>query len=218
MSKRSTLSALVVVAVALAPGWASAQAQILPPEPEPPIVIPDPPEPLQAPDEPEGEDAADRAEALDALFAALAVSGEREWQPLQQRIMAAWARSESPTMTLLLARATKAMREEDYDTALRFLDDLIRLAPDFAEAWNRRATVHFLREDYGRSVADIQRTLALEPRHFGALAGLGIILDRLDQDADAYRVFERALEIHPHLEGAKEAIERLERDVKGRRL
>lgn len=194
----------------------SAPAQVLLPEPEPPVQIPEAPDGLPDPEELDVEEA--EAESLDALFAALAISGENEWQPLQQQIMARWARSPSPSMTLLLARATRAMEAKEYDDALLFLDDLVRLAPEYSEAWNRRATVHFLREDYGRSVADIQRTLALEPRHFGALAGLGIILDRLEQDAQAYRVFKRALEIHPHLEGAQEAIDRLAPTVEGRPL
>ncbi|MGF1445688.1 MAG: tetratricopeptide repeat protein [Pikeienuella sp.] len=210
MSK-AVLSVCIAVTVATGP----AAAQFAPPDPEPPVIIPAPPEPLQAPDEPDFED---RAASLDALFAALATAGEHEWEPLQQQIMAVLARSDSPTMTFLLSRGTKAMRERDYDTALLFLDDLVRLAPDFAEGWNRRATVHFLMENYAQSVADIQRTLVLEPRHFGAMAGLGIILDRLEQDAEAYRVFQRALEIHPNLEGAKEAVSRLEPDVRGRDL
>ncbi|MEM1343112.1 MAG: tetratricopeptide repeat protein [Pseudomonadota bacterium] len=155
---------------------------------------------------------------VDALLAALSVADESSWQPLQQKIMALWARSESAAMTFLLSRATRAMEAGEHEDALEFLDDLVRLAPDFAEAWNRRATVHFMMENYGPSVADIQRTLALEPRHFGALAGLGIILDRLDQDAQALQVFRRALEIHPHLQGAKEAVERLSPEVDGREL
>lgn len=209
--------AALAVALAVAAGSAHAQRapELVPPEAEPPVDIPATPEPLALPPEPEIED---RAAALDALFAALAASGEREWQPLQQQIQATWARNASPSMTLLLARATRAMEAKDYPRALLFLNDLVRLAPDYAEAWNRRATVHFLEERYGHSVADIQRTLALEPRHFGALAGLGIILDRLDRDAEAYRVFKRALEIHPHLEGARAAVERLAPDVEGRPL
>ncbi len=212
MSQSVRIPTALCLALAIA---APAGAQIVPPDPEPPVAIPEPPAPITAPDQPEE---ADRAGSLDALFAALASSGEQEWQPLQQQIMAVWARSESPSMTLLLGRATKAMHEKDYEKALGFLDDLVRLQPDFAEGWNRRATVHFLMENYLQSVADIQRTLALEPRHFGALAGLGIILDRLEQDEAAYEVFERALEIHPHLEGAKEALERLAPEVRGRDL
>lgn len=211
MIRGTTIATLILCLAAL-----QAPAQVLLPEPEQPVQIPEAPDGLPEPDELDVEEA--EADSLDALFAALAISGEDDWEPLQQQIMARWARSKSPSMTLLLARATRAMEAKDYDEALTFLDDLVRLAPDYSEAWNRRATVHFLREDYGQSVADIQRTLALEPRHFGALAGLGIILDRLEQDDQAYRVFKRALEIHPHLEGAQEAIDRLAPKVEGRPL
>ncbi|MEM9147821.1 MAG: hypothetical protein AAGC57_16680 [Pseudomonadota bacterium] len=205
----------LIAALAVSACQTAAQAQVILPEPEAPVEIPPVPEELPTP---EALDLDAEAQSLDALFAALATAGDKEWQPLQQQIMAHWSRSRSPSMTLLLGRATRAMEAEDYEEALQFLNDLVRLEPGFSEAWNRRATVHFLRKDYGRSVADIQRTLALEPRHFGALAGLGFILDRLDRDEDAYRVFQRALEIHPHLEGAREAVERLAPDVEGRPL
>lgn len=211
MIKSATIATLIALLTAL-----PAAAQVILPEPEDPVQIPDAPDGLPTPEELDLEEA--EAESLDALFAALAIAGEHEWQPLQQQIMARWARSDSPSMTFLLSRATRAMEEKEYDDALLFLNDLIRLAPDYPEAFNRRATLYFLQEDYGRSVADIQRTLALEPRHFGALAGLGIIMDRLDRDEQAYRVFQRALEIHPHLEGAKTAIERLAPKVEGRKL
>jgi tetratricopeptide (TPR) repeat protein len=157
-------------------------------------------------------------ERLDALFEELAGAGEEEWRPIQNRIQTIWARSPSSSMTFLLSRAVDALQEKELGEAEAFLDDLVRLAPDFAEGWNKRATVHFLREDYGRAVADIQRVLALEPRHFGALQGLGMILERLDRDADAYRVYRRALELHPNLEQAREGLERLAPEVEGRPL
>ena len=217
MTSRHAAAALALAAALMAWGpTAAAQAQIAPPRPEPPVAIPEPPQALAPP----GSLAVDegREEEIDALLAALARAEAGEWKPIQGRIMAHWSRAESPAMTLLLARATRSMEEEKYEKALEFLDDLVRLAPEFAEGWNRRATVHFLRKDYGRALADIQRTLALEPRHFGALSGLGIILDRLDRDEDALRVFRRALEIHPNLEGAQEAVERLVPEVEGRPL
>lgn len=212
--------ALLIPLAAVALIWAGlggpSVAQVAPPDdppamPEPMVPVVPPQAPLQAP-EPGGE------MELDSLLAALSVSSEDEWKPLQQKIQALWARSDSAAETLLLSRATKAMEDGDEDKAMEFLDDLVRLAPDFAEGWNRRATLHFMREEYGASVADIARTLELEPRHFGAMAGLGIILDRLDRDEEALRVFRRALKIHPHLEGAKDAVERLEPEVEGRPL
>ena len=121
-------------------------------------------------------------------------------------------------MDLLLARAESAMQAGQHELALLFLNDLTRLAPDFAEGWNKRATVYFLLEEYGRSVADIQRTLALEQRHFGALSGLGIILEQVGDKKGAMRAYRRGLEVHPNLPGAVEGVERLTPDVDGREL
>lgn len=155
---------------------------------------------------------------LDSLFAELASAENENWQRIQAQIYAAWSRSGSPSMDLLAERADKAMAEQDYDTALIHLDDLIRLAPDFAEGWNKRATVHFLRDEYGRSMRDIARVLALEPRHFGAYSGLGIILDRLGDKDGALEAYRRAVAIHPNLPGAAEGIRKLTREVEGERL
>ena len=120
-------------------------------------------------------------------------------------------------MDLLAQRADQAMEAQDMDTALSFLNDLVRLAPDFAEGWNKRATIFFLREQYGRSLSDIARTLTLEPRHFGAYAGLGIILDRMGDKKGALKAYRRAARIHPNLPGAAEGIRKLTREVEGER-
>lgn len=165
-----------------------------------------------------GEETALRQARLDELFKQLAQPENESWESVQAEIWGMWMHSGSPSMDLLLQRATKAMNAQDLDLALRFLNDLVRLAPDFAEGWNKRATVYFLREEYGRSIADIRRTLALEPRHFGAISGLGIILERLGDKKGAMRVFRRGLAIHPHLPGARDAVERLSPDVDGREL
>lgn len=157
-------------------------------------------------------------DGLDGLFADLARQDNDQWETVQGEIWRTWSRSGSASMDLLLRRANEAADAGDFDGALLFLDDLVRLAPDFAEGWNKRATVHFLRGDYGASVADIERTLMLEPRHFGALSGLAIILDRTGQKEGALRAWRRALEIHPHLEGATDAVERLSPEVEGRDL
>ena len=121
-------------------------------------------------------------------------------------------------MDFLAHRADQAMAEKDYDAALAFLNDLVRLAPEFAEGWNKRATLHFVLEDYGKSLDDIARTLKLEPRHFGALSGLGIILDRIGDQTGALEAYRRAVEIHPNLPGAQDGIRKLSKEVEGRRL
>ncbi|MBK0401152.1 tetratricopeptide repeat protein [Limibaculum sp. M0105] len=164
---------------------------------------------------PEAREAARKAQ-LDALFDQLADEQNTNWEIVQAQILRQWRQSGSPSMDVLMNRALAAIEVDDFDTALVFLNDLIRLAPDFAEAWNQRATVHFLRRDYGRSVADIERVLMLEPRHFGALSGLGIILDRLGNEAGALKAFRRVLEIHPHMPGAQEGVKRLSPEVDGR--
>jgi tetratricopeptide (TPR) repeat protein len=164
------------------------------------------------------EETAQSEVKLDTLFEQLAMVGNPNWERVQSEIWAQWAHSGSPAMDLLLARAEGAMQAGEQELALRFLNDLVRLAPDFAEGWNKRATLYFLLEEYGRSVADIQRTLALEERHFGALSGLGIILDRLGDKKGAMRAFRRVLEINPNLPGAIQAVERLAPEVDGRDL
>lgn len=173
----------------------------------------DPPEP------PANETPADAEEpGLDDLFADLAASGEEEadWKPIQNRLIRELSRSGSDTGDLLLSRGRKAISRGAYEEAAAHLSRLVAFVPDFAEGWNTRATVYYLMDDYGRSLADIRRTLALEPRHFGALSGMGMILERIGREQTAIRVFRRALEVHPHMPGAKTALERLEKKFGGR--
>ena len=155
---------------------------------------------------------------MDELFRRLSEPEARDWQRVQAQIILVWNRSGSDSMDLLAQRADKALEKKDFDTALLHLNDLVRLAPDFAEGWNKRATVHFLKEDYGPSLEDIARVLSLEPRHFGALSGLGIILDRIGDPKGALEAYRRAIAIHPHLPGIKDGIEKLEKQVEGERL
>lgn len=209
--RASLVSLLLATALVLSPPPAHAQPSAPKPQPDPEA------QPDRPPQSPE-EEAALRRARLDALFARLAQKDLPDWESVQNEIWIQWSQSGSPSIDLLLFRAGRAMESGDHELALRFLDDVVRLAPDFAEGWNKRATVYFLLGEFGHSVADIERTLALEPRHFGALSGLGMILERVGDKKGAMRAFRGGLEIHPNLPGAAESVERLSPDVDGREL
>jgi len=154
--------------------------------------------------------------SLDELFAKLPENaklpaGER----IEQEILRRFNRSGSATADLLMSWADDAMGENDYPLALDVLDQIIIVKPDFAEAWNKRATVYFMMDEYGASLSDIRQTLALEPRHFGALAGFGMILRSMDRKEEAIRVLKRALEINPRLDNVQETLEQLEKETAG---
>lgn len=159
-----------------------------------------------------------RAAHLDQLFGRLAMAENPDWERVQGQIWAAWNRSGSASMDFLARRADEAMQKQDIEAAKSYLNDLVRLAPEFAEGWNKRATLHFMQDEYGRSLDDIAQALKLEPRHFGALSGLGIILDRLGDKPGALEAYRRAAEIHPNLPGAQEGIKKLSKEVEGQRL
>jgi tetratricopeptide (TPR) repeat protein len=155
--------------------------------------------------------------SLDDLFQKLPENaklpaGER----IEQEILRRFSRSGSATADLLLGWATEAMEEKDYPQALDILDQILVIKPDFAEAWNKRATVYFLMDNYGASLSDIRETLALQPRHFGALAGFGMILKAMDRNEEAIKVLKRAIEINPRLENVQEAIDALEKASGGK--
>jgi tetratricopeptide (TPR) repeat protein len=117
-----------------------------------------------------------------------------------------------------MTRVRTAVEQKDTDLALELLDKIIVIKPDYVEAWNRRATIYFMKNDYGKSLADIREVLKREPRHFGALSGLGIIFEELDQPEKALAAYQAALAIHPHLASIKEAVERLETELEGQDL
>lgn len=158
---------------------------------------------------------AEDAVQLDKLFAELKTAKNGELVRVEGEIWRLWSHSGSPAMDLLLERGRKAIQQGDYEAALDHLTALTDHAPDFAEGWNQRAIVWYHMGRYGQSVADIQRTLALNPRHFGALGGFGAILEALDKPEQALEVYRVALSIHPHLKGVDEAVKRLEAKVAG---
>ena len=121
-------------------------------------------------------------------------------------------------MDLLLERGREAMNEGDTKLAIEHLTALVDHAPDFAEAYNMRATAYFHAGKYGPSLEDIARTFQLNPRHFGAMSGLALILEELDRPEDALAAWREVEAINPNQPGLAEALIRLERQVEGRRL
>ena len=160
---------------------------------------------------------ADRTRGLDFLFGALkAAPDEASAKHVEARIWAIWMQTPSDTAALLMLRAKAAMEAQQTDVALKLLDSVIKLRPDYVEGWNRRATLYYLQNDYTHSLADIQQVLIREPRHFGALAGLGMIMQDIGDDKRALDAFRRALAINPHLEKVPELVKSLSEKVDGR--
>ena len=158
------------------------------------------------------------SDPLDNLYAELADPDNPEWQRAQADILREWSKSGSASMDLLLKRGREAMEAGDLTAAIEHLTALTDHAPDFAEGWNARATAYFLAGQLGPSIDDIKRTLALNEHHFGALTGLGMILEELGRDAAAMEVYRASLAIHPHQDNIKQALERLERKTSGTAL
>ncbi len=152
---------------------------------------------------------------LDSLFLELQDPENKDWQKSEQKIWREWSKSGSAAMDHLLQRGIQAMQSGQLRVAVEHFSAAIDHAPDFAEAWNKRATVFYMMDEYGLSISDIRQTLLLNPRHFGAMAGLGTILEQLERPKDALTVYKRAFEVHPQQDGIKQAIERLDVEVKG---
>jgi tetratricopeptide (TPR) repeat protein len=159
----------------------------------------------------------DREHNLEFLFGALKAAPDEETaKAVEQRIWALWIISRSDTANLLMARVQKAIEEKDLDLAVTLLDAIVKIKPDYIEAWNRRATIYYMKKDYGHSLAYIREVLKLEPRHFGALTGLGLILQDIGDDKQALEVFRRALAVYPKLERIPDVVKTLQEKVEGR--
>lgn len=148
-----------------------------------------------------------KPEKLETLFSDLKrARDEQVAKRIADKIWAAWFESGSATVDFLIAHANTAIGKRDFDLALDLLDQAIMLAPDNPESWNRRATVHFMLDNHAKSMTDIERTLRLEPRHFGALAGMAAILRQRGNDELASRAYERALAVYPMMRSAQTAV------------
>jgi tetratricopeptide (TPR) repeat protein len=180
-------------------------------------IDPEPLKPVEPPGALPRAQHGDKTQNLDRLFAALKVAPDDESAKyIENRIWAIWLASSSDTANLLMGRAKTATDGNDFDLAIRLLNAIIDIRPDFTEAWNRRATVYYTKKDFGRALADIREVLAREPRHFGALSGLGIILQEMGDEKHALDAFRRALAIHPHLERVPELVKKLSEKIDGR--
>ena len=134
---------------------------------------------------------------------------------LEAQVWAAWSHSGDDQVDGLMARSVVLMQVQAFDEALAVLDGVVAKAPDFAEGWNKRATLLYVMNDYDRSMADIGRVLTLEPRHFGALSGIGLIRLAKGDRAGALAAYKQVLQIDPLNAGAKASIDALARDLQG---
>jgi tetratricopeptide (TPR) repeat protein len=160
-----------------------------------------------------------RGQDIEFLFGALKAAPTAEAaKAVEGRIWALWMVSPSDTAMLLMHRVRRAVEVKDLDLAVKLLDSIVVLRPDYIEAWNRRATLHYMRKDFTRSLEDIRQILAREPRHFGALAGLGMIMQELGDDKRALEVFRKAVEVNPHLPRIPDLIKSLTEKVEGREI
>ena len=127
-----------------------------------------------------------------------------------------WTLSRSDTANLLMTRVKIAIEAKDLDLAIKLLDGIVKVKPDYVEAWNRRATIYYMQKDYGHALADIRQVLKREPRHFGALAGFGLILQDIGDDKLALEVYRRALALYPRMERIPDIVKTLTEKVEGR--
>lgn len=155
---------------------------------------------------------------LDGLFDRLKTAGAAEAGRIESEIWIEWSKSGSPALDLLLQRGRDAMAMGDTALAIEHFTAIIDQDPSFAEGWNARATAFYQAGEFGPSIADIAQVLQLNPRHFGALSGLGTMLEEAGNEERALNVYKAALEIHPQMQAVIEAVNRLETQSTGQEL
>jgi tetratricopeptide (TPR) repeat protein len=207
-----SLSVIILAAVlSVVPALASAQSPQAAPQPKQQKKLP-----AEAPNK-LPKVGSDRTRGLDFLFGALkAAPDQASAKHVEARIWALWLQTPSDTAALLMMRAKAAMDAHQMEVAQKLLDSVVKLQPDYVEAWNRRATLYYLRNDYAHSLQDIEQVLIREPRHFGALAGLGMIMQDIGDEKRALDAFRKALAINPHLEKVPDLVKSLTEKVEGR--
>ncbi len=163
------------------------------------------------------KNAVKRAQVRENLYALLATSDDKKSsEQIQQALSRLYMVSGSPTVDLLMKRSTGAIKQKKYDQAVQFLDVVIKLSPDYAEGWNQRAFALYKQDNLSEAAGNLRRALALDANHFRALEGLGTILREVGDEAGAYKVFKRLLEVDPQSDDAQKAAQDLQRKVEGR--
>jgi tetratricopeptide (TPR) repeat protein len=164
-------------------------------------------------------DPVERSKMLARLYDELGKAQDaHDVAPITETIERLWLLSGSDTVDLLMARADRFIKESDLDLALKVLDAAVDLAPDDAEAWHRRSTVHFLEKDYEFALADLRRALDIDPKHYSAIKDLGVVLQMMGAKKEALQAYRKALEVNPFLGDARQAVESLSREVEGQDL
>ena len=159
----------------------------------------------------------DRTQNLDFLFGALKVAPDDDSaKAISDRIWGVWLGSGGDTTNLLISRVRTAIEGKEYDLAIQLLDSVIEFKPEYVEGWNQRATVYYMKQDYTRALADLAQVLAREPRHFGALFGVGVIMQEFGDDRRALEVYRRALELDPHMKRIPDLVKTLSEKIEGR--
>jgi len=153
---------------------------------------------------------------LDKLFSDLKRErNEKAAERIAGNIWTEWFQSGSASIDLMMLWSQKAMDNKKFDVALDFLDQVVTLQPTYAEGWNRRATVHFMMKNYGKSMSDIDHTLQLEPRHFGALSGLAQIMALTGHKQSALEAWQKVLAIYPMMRSAQDQVATLSEELAG---
>ena len=157
-----------------------------------------------------------KAARLDQLFTDLKRErNEKAAERIAGRIWNEWFQSGSASVDLMMQWSQKAIENQKFDVALDFLDQVVILQPTYAEGWNRRATVHYMMKNFGKSMSDIDHTLRLEPRHFGALSGLAQIMAATGHKQSALEAWQKVLGIYPMMRSAQDQVATLSEELAG---
>jgi tetratricopeptide (TPR) repeat protein len=169
-----------------------------------------------APEAAAGESAAPVGSVdLDAAFAQLSLPEGEGWRIAESDILREWSKSGSASMDLLLKRGEEALDQGETEAAIGHLTALTDHAPEFAAGYQARATAYAMAGQFGPAIADLARTLELEPRHFAALTHLGAMLEEMGDNDRALAAYRASLAIHPHQPEAQDAVARLEKQTAG---